>query len=74
MNMTGPGEARRLTDLSTGAGAPVWSPDGKYLAFESMVFPGAADDEANQEAAEKLEEREYNASVYDGFPIRHWDH
>ena len=74
MNMTGPGEARRLTDLSTGASTPVWSPDGKYLAFESMVFPGAADDEANQEEAKKLEEREYNASVYDGFPIRHWDH
>jgi dipeptidyl aminopeptidase/acylaminoacyl peptidase len=74
MDMTGPGEARRLTDLSTGASTPVWSPDGKHLAFESMVFPGAADDEANQEEAKKLEEREYNASVYDGFPIRHWDH
>jgi dipeptidyl aminopeptidase/acylaminoacyl peptidase len=74
MHMTGPGEAWRHTNLSTGAATPVWSPDGKHIAFESRVFPGAADDEANQEEAKKLEEREYNASVYNGFPIRHWDH
>jgi dipeptidyl aminopeptidase/acylaminoacyl peptidase len=73
LNMVGPGESIQVTNLSTGASSPKWSPDGKRLAFESRVYPGAADDEAN--AAEKAarEERGYNASAYDIFPIRQWD-
>ncbi|MCD9199115.1 serine hydrolase [Aeromicrobium wangtongii] len=35
----GGGEPRRLTDLSSGAGAPVWSPDGQRLAFTAPVDP-----------------------------------
>ncbi|WP_189211005.1 MULTISPECIES: S9 family peptidase [Actinokineospora] len=44
------GEARRLTDLPLGAGAPVWSPDSTRLAFTARVpepgrygFDGAPD-------------------------------
>src|SRR2546427_7263636 len=33
------GEARALTDLPRGAGSPVWSPDGKTLAFTSQTSP-----------------------------------
>jgi len=74
LDMTGPGEAKRLTSLSTGARNPVWSPDGTSLAFESSVYPGAVDDEANQQEARSREARRYDASVYDGFPIRNSDH
>jgi dipeptidyl aminopeptidase/acylaminoacyl peptidase len=74
LDMTGPGEARRVTSLSTGASNPRWSPDGRTLAFESRVYPGAADDAANQEEAKKREERSYSASRYEEFPIRYWDH
>jgi dipeptidyl aminopeptidase/acylaminoacyl peptidase len=57
------GEARRLTNAKTGARSPVLSPDGASLAFVSDV----PDDPA---AAEP----KYTARVYDGFPIRTWDH
>ena len=72
-NMAGPGEPIRVTDLSTGAANPKWSPDGKRLAFESRVYPGAADDEANAAEKQAREERGYNASAYDIFPVRQWD-
>lgn len=73
LNMAGPGEAVRITDLSTGATKPKWSPDGKRVAFESRVYRGAADDAANKAEKEAREERDYNVSVYETFPIRQWD-
>jgi dipeptidyl aminopeptidase/acylaminoacyl peptidase len=74
LDMTGPGEARVVTSLSTGTSRPRWSPDGKQLAFESRVYPGTADDNANEEEKKAREERDYDASAYDGFPVRQWDH
>src|SRR3954465_3246983 len=34
---TAGGDARRLTDLHLGAGAPVWAPDSRRLAFTARV-------------------------------------
>jgi dipeptidyl aminopeptidase/acylaminoacyl peptidase len=33
------GEARTITDLPKGAANPVWSPDGKWIAFQSSTTP-----------------------------------
>ncbi|HVP47292.1 MAG TPA: S9 family peptidase [Bryobacteraceae bacterium] len=38
LTLTG-GEARTITDLPKGAGNPVWSPDGKRVAFLSVTTP-----------------------------------
>ena len=73
LNLAG-GEAERITSLSTGAGAPKWSPDGKRFLFVSTVYPAAADDAANRKMAKERKERKTSARVYDGFPVRHWDH
>jgi len=43
------GEARKLTDLPGGAGAPVWSPDGNRVAFTAPVRTGPTADDANPE-------------------------
>jgi len=67
------GEAIRVTSLSTGAFAPRWRPDGQALLFQSSVFPGAADDEANRKILEERKQRKYNVRVYESFPIRRWD-
>ena len=67
------GEAQRVTSISTGASEPQWRPDGKAILFESRVYPGAKDDEANRKIAAERKARKYNARVYDGFPFRFWD-
>jgi dipeptidyl aminopeptidase/acylaminoacyl peptidase len=67
------GEAVRITTLSTGARSPQFSPDGRWLLFQSSVYPGAPDDAANQKIAAERQARKYNARVYEGFPIRNWD-
>jgi len=67
------GEARRVTDISTGAQSPKWRPDGKAILFESTVYPDAADDEANKKAAADRKARKYNVRVYEHFPVRYWN-
>lgn len=74
LDVTAGGEAQRVTSLSTGAGSPRWRPDGNALSFTSVVYPGAADDAANQKAAAERRARKYHARVYETFPIRYWDH
>jgi dipeptidyl aminopeptidase/acylaminoacyl peptidase len=69
----GGGEARRVTSISTGASSPQWRPDGQAILFESMVYPGAADDEANKKAAADKKARKYNVRTYEHFPIRYWN-
>jgi dipeptidyl aminopeptidase/acylaminoacyl peptidase len=74
LDLSGGGEAQRVTNLSTGASSPEWRPDGKAILFASMVYPGATTDSANRAAATERKGRKYNARVYDGSPIRLWDH
>ena len=57
------GEAVRITTLATAATAPRFSPDGRFVLFQSNVDPIAAE----------RKDRKYRARVYDAFPIRHWD-
>ena len=67
------GEAHRVTDLSTGAAAPKWRPDGKAILFESTVYPNALDDEANKKIAAEHKARKYNVRAYEHFPVRQWN-
>lgn len=74
LDMSGPGEAQRITDFSEGAASPKWSPDGSMIAFESTVWPDAEGSEANAERSKTDKEDGINASRYDHFPVRNWDH
>ena len=72
LDVTG-GEAQRITNVSTGARAPKWRPDGNAIAFTSVVYPNAADDEANRKLAKEEKERKFKVRTYESFPIRGWD-
>jgi dipeptidyl aminopeptidase/acylaminoacyl peptidase len=67
------GEAQRITNVSGGARAPVFSHDGRQLAFVSLMYPEARDDAANKALIEAHRTRKSNARIYDGFPVRSWD-
>ncbi|HMD74492.1 MAG TPA: S9 family peptidase [Steroidobacteraceae bacterium] len=73
LNLAEGGDARRLTTVSTGAKNPKWRPDGKAILFESRVYPGALDDEANKKIAAENKDRKYNVRVYEHFPVRYWN-
>lgn len=67
----GGGEARRLTGLPLGAGAPVWAPDSRRIAFTARVpeagrygapLEGAGEDEApdpGEEAPRRITRYDY---------------
>ncbi len=73
LDVLGGGEARRVTNISTGAASPQWRPDGQAILFETMVWPGAVDDEANRKAAADKKAQKYAVRAYEHFPIRYWN-
>ncbi len=67
------GEARRVTSNPLAARAPRWSPDGKSILYQSAVYLGAADAEANKKIAADRKDPKSKVRIYDSFPIRRWD-
>ena len=49
------GEARVITDLARGAAGPVWSPDGKRIAFFSSTTPEDTEKAAHKKTASASE-------------------
>ena len=73
LDLSAGGEARRITEMTTGATRPVFSPDGRTLAFQSLVYRGAKSQADNERLHQERAQRKWNARIYDGFPIRNWD-
>jgi dipeptidyl aminopeptidase/acylaminoacyl peptidase len=73
LDLAAGGEAERVTNVSTGAGRPLWRPDGEAILFTSMTYPGALTDAENAARVDERKARKYNVRVYEQFPIRHWD-
>ena len=66
------GEAGRITWLSTGADNEVVSPDGKWIAFTSSVYPDCKDDACNQQRDAAAEKSKVKAHIADKLLYRHW--
>jgi dipeptidyl aminopeptidase/acylaminoacyl peptidase len=67
------GEPKKLTDWSPGLGSAIWSPDGRWIAATSDVFPDVALDAAAQKAREDAQSKGgVSVHVADDLYYRHW--
>ncbi|HTO97550.1 MAG TPA: S9 family peptidase [Myxococcales bacterium] len=67
------GDGQQITSLSGGADGGVYSPDGRFVAFTSEVYPQCQGDEAcNKDRAEKREKSGVHARIVDHLFARHW--
>jgi dipeptidyl aminopeptidase/acylaminoacyl peptidase len=66
------GEAGRITWLSTGADNEIVSPDGKWIAFVSRVYPDCKDDACNQKRDLEAEQSKVKAHIAEKLLYRHW--
>jgi len=67
------GEATRLTNISGGVSEPLWSPDSKWIAFSTDVYPECGKDEAcNEKTREKWSSGALKAHMADNLLYRHW--
>lgn len=79
LDLTTPGEARKLTNISTGASTGIWSPDGSKVAFVSTVrpehslLPFAESDAKNRADDEAAANNPVKAKTFTKLFYRHWD-
>ena len=67
------GEARRLTDIPTGAFGIKWFPDSRRIAFLSAVWPDAKLARQDKRYREHKDSK-VKAHVTEGSAYRYWDH
>ena len=72
MNADGGGDPMQLTKISTGVDSFIWSPDGRWIAFTSSVFPNCKDDACNAAREEARTKNPVRARTYDRLLYRHW--
>jgi dipeptidyl aminopeptidase/acylaminoacyl peptidase len=67
------GKPHQVTNISTGAGGAIWSPDGKNIVFVSAVYPDCKDDACNNQRDEELKKSKVKAKIFTRLFYRHWN-
>ncbi len=67
------GEAKRITQVPTGAGELRWFPDSKSIAFVTRVWPELKTWEEQGKRLSEREESKMTAKVWDSVPVSSWD-
>ena len=68
------GEARRVTNLPTGADAPKWFPDSQRLAFVSAIWIDLVRWDDQEKRRQERDESKMSAKLWSRAPIAYWDH
>ena len=74
MPMRRPGEARRITNVSTGVSSPVWSPDGRRIVFVTRVYPNCRTQACNTKVHKQRRKSPVKAQLFTSLLYRHWNH
>lgn len=67
------GEARRVTDIPTGANAPRWFPDSRRLAFVSPIWTDLVRWEDQEKRMEERATAKMSGRIWDKAPVAYWD-
>ncbi|NNF69483.1 MAG: S9 family peptidase [Acidimicrobiia bacterium] len=67
------GEPKQLTDFPAGVSDPVFSPDGKFIAISSEIYPECGiDADCHEKTAKDDDEGKLNVHLADDLLYRHW--
>ncbi len=67
------GEAMKVSHIATEASGLIVSPDGKWFAFSSDVYPDCLDEDCNAKRLEAVEKNKVKAKIFTTLPYRVWN-
>lgn len=67
------GEPQQVTSLPTAVASFMWSPDNRYFAISTEVYPDAPSPAASAEMEARRAENKSSGRVIDGLLYRHWN-
>jgi dipeptidyl aminopeptidase/acylaminoacyl peptidase len=69
----GAGEPKKISNISTGVSDLQMSPDGKWFAFSSTVYPDCPNDDCNKKRIDEVAKSKVKAKIFDKLPYRVWN-